>query len=513
MIGSGSGSPGSGLLSAATAGVVAMTAITSSSLGCRDVVPEIQVHAVRLTSGDTVGFVMGGSGIPLPNFNIPGYVDAANSLYIQPTFPDTEYPTPLDNGLFTPEYPVLSMPFSLNYPDATTGPLAGFPDLSTSMGQGMLILENAIKSMPAGDTATVFGWSQSSTISSLVMQQLDPSGAASDLPVQFVLIGDPSAPNGGILERFDGLTMPSLGLSADGATPVGSFPTDIFTLEYDGWADFPKYPINFLSDLNAFLGMMDIHGLYLSSPAAGGPSPAEIATAMANPLPGSAVLDAANGLTNYYMIPETPPLVSLLGSIPIIGQALESLLGPDLTLLINLGYGDGSLGYSLPANVPTGIGLFPAVSLTTVLNELVAGAEKGVTAMMGDLSHLSVSPLLPSASSPLSSLTDLFTGLAATAADPSAALPGITDISDALAGIGAIPGTLLMQTVDVLDAVVVSMPAYDISLFTDNLADPLNAIGLPIAADVALLTMAAGFEFELVDGAVTAAVNEIAGLF
>ena len=61
----------------------------------------------------------------------------------------------------------------------------------------------------------------------------------------------------------------------------------------------------------------------------------------------------------------TPPLVALLR------QPLQELLGPDLTYLINLGYGDGSLGYSgrdSPANVPTPFGLFPDVSPSTVLS-------------------------------------------------------------------------------------------------------------------------------------------------
>ena len=55
----------------------------------------------------------------------------------------------------------------------------------------------------------------------------------------------------------------------------------------------------------------------------------------------------------------------------LLPTQLQELLGPDLTYLINLGYGDGNLGYSdrdSPANVPTPFGLFPDVSLSTVLN-------------------------------------------------------------------------------------------------------------------------------------------------
>ncbi|MBV8182788.1 MAG: PE-PPE domain-containing protein [Mycobacterium sp.] len=484
---------GLGLVTTAGAGVMALSAMMNSAFAYGDTPPD--------PADPTIGLVMGGSGLPLPEYNLPGYVQAADELYIHPNFPDTSYPGPYADGLFTPEYPILSVPFSLNYPDATTGPLAGFPALSTSMGQGMLALENAIATdMAAGDASTVFGWSQSSTISSLVMQQLDPSGTP--MPndgLQFVLIGDPSAPNGGLLERFDGLNLPSLGLSFDGATPANSFPTDIYTLEYDGYADFPQYPINFLADLNALLGTIDIHGLYLNQglvPPEPGPTAEQIANATL--LQGSAALGTTDSLTNYYMIDQTPPLVTLLEGIPAIGKPLADLLGPDLTVLINLGYGSDNLGYSLPANVPTPFGLFPDVNPTTVFDELVTGAQQGLSTFAGDLQNLSLSSLVPTASS-------------AVAAVP-AALPTITDVVNGITSAAASLSALLLQTSDIGYAVLFNLPSYDITLFTDNIDNPLDAIGLPLAADTGLLTMAAGFEFELVEQAITAVSNDITAL-
>ena len=38
----------------------------------------------------------------------------------------------------------------------------------------------------------------------------------------------------------------------------------MYSLEYDGFTDFPTYPLNFLSDLNAFLGIETLHGTYLN---------------------------------------------------------------------------------------------------------------------------------------------------------------------------------------------------------------------------------------------------------
>jgi len=460
---------------------MALTTVTNSAIAYGDVPPD--------PADPTIGLVMGGSGLPLPEFDIPGYVQAANNLYIQPNFPDTTYPGPYANGLATPEYPVISVPFDVNYPIATTGPLAGFPALNTSVGQGMLILENAIATnMAAGDTSTVFGWSQSSTVASLVMEQLDPTGQP--MPndgLQFVLIGDPNLPNGGLSERFDGLNLPSLGLSFDGATPADSFPTDIYTLEYDGFADYPQYPIDFLADLNAVLGILDIHGLYLNATAE------QIANATL--LPGSALDGTPDSLTNYYMIDETPPLVTLLSDIPVIGNPLADLLGPDLTVLINLGYGADNLGYSTTAaNVPTPFGLFPDVNPTTVFDELVTGAQQGFSAFEGDLSNLSLSSLLPTASE-------------AVAAVP-AALPTLTDILNGITGAAASLSNLLLQTADIGYALVFSLPTYDVTLFEDNLSNPLDAIGLPLAADIGGITMTAGFEFDVADQAITAVIND-----
>ena len=510
---------GLGLVAIVGAGVMALTATMGSVFACGEVGSEVQLHGVRLLtteqfpSGEDVGLVMGGSGLPLPNFNIPGYVDAANTLYIQPSFPDldTGYPAPYADGLFTTEYGVLSMPASLNFPTATSGPLDGFPALVTSMGQGILQLENAIQSNQLyGDTSTVFGWSQSSTIAGLEMTRLHADGVSQG-DLHFVLVGDPSVPNGGILTRFDGLSLPTLGLQAEGGgTPSDLYPTDIYTLEYDGWADFPRYPINVVSDLNALLGMLTTHGLYLNdvtAPGTGGPTPDEIAAAMANPLPGSALLGTPDSLTNYFMIPQTPPLITLLESIPVIGKPLADLLGPDLTYLINLGYGDGTLGYSdTPLNVDTPLGLFPDVSPTDVFEQLITGTQTGLQNLMSDLSDPSS---LISAATPLSlpSLADLGT----TAGDTSA--PTITDIFNNLASIPDSLGTFLMQTIDIIAAATVSLPGYDLTLFLDNLADPVNAIGLPLAADNALLTMAAGFEFALGAGALAAVVDDITGLF
>jgi PE-PPE domain len=511
---------GFGLVATAGAGVLGLTAMMHPTIAHAD--------------GEDIGLVIGASGVPIPGAL---YVAAANGQYLDNEFthlyPDLTFygatsTVPSDEGfygigVFTPEglYPLTGAgvhQLLLNYPTGADG----FPDQTSSVGQGMTILENTIAAdQAAGDASTVFGYSQSSTIASYVMQQLDPNGTPQTgaLDPQFLLVADPSNPNGGALERFAGfeptsgpavsdpLSLPSLGFVFDSATPSDDYVTNIYSLEYDGFADFPRYPLNFLSDLNAFLGIATLHGTYLNGfePGNGGPTAEQIANAIL--LPGSAADGTADSLTNYYMIDETPPLVALLP------QPLQDLLGPDLTYLINLGYGDGSLGYSVdadsPADVATPFGLFPDVSLSTVLSTLATDTEQGITALENDPAAWTTS-LDPASSG--QSFTDLLSALSADAANPAATL---TDLVNAISSAASAAYSTLLPLADIGNALLTSLPAYDLSLFTDNLSngDLLDAIGLPIAADTGMGTLFAGFAVAVVDHALSEISGDFSGLF
>jgi hypothetical protein len=498
---------GLGLVATAGAGLVALSATMNPA----------SAHA------DDIGLVIGGSGDPLPG---PTYVQAANNLYIDnplhPNYPDTTYPDPYANGLYTPEgwYPIEGVhQLYINYPLDSSG----FSDQSTSVGQGVTILENAINSnLAAGDASTVFGYSQSAIIASQVMEQLGtPSSSSIPLgDLQFLLIGDPNSPNGGLLERFNGfettsgqsvpdqLNLPSLGAAFDGATPSDAFPTDIYTLEYDGLADFPRYPIDFFSDLNAVLGLELIHGTYLNQGFGETTGPTAEQIANATLLPGSALDGATDSLTNYYMIDQTAPLVSILPT------QLQELLGPDLTYLINLGYGDGSEGYAVtpdsPADVATPFGLFPDVSLSTVLSTLATDTEQGFQNLMSGTDPFSSAAVDTAASG--QSFSDLLSALSADAANPAASL---TDFVNDLSSAASTLYSTLLPTADIINALVTSGPAYYVSLFSDNLAtgDLTDAIGLPIAADTALNTLAAGFEYDVISSAISQITADFSGLF
>jgi hypothetical protein len=72
--------------------------------------------------------------------------------------------------------------------------------------------------------------------------------------------GDPNVSNGGLFARFPGLSIPFLDWSFDGPEPTDTqFHTDVVIRQYDGFADFPWYPLDVVADLNAVLGMAYVH--------------------------------------------------------------------------------------------------------------------------------------------------------------------------------------------------------------------------------------------------------------
>lgn len=448
-----------------------------------------ETFPVQLASGSSLGdgtaLVIGPSGVPIPSQD---YVDAVGQLYLEPNgFGD--YTRQI---LYTPEglYPI-------------TG-IKSLP-LDPSAEQGLTILNNAINQLCSdpptcgGEHIAVFGYSQSAIISGMQMLELAalPADERPDTDhLAFVLVGNENNPNGGMLERFVGLSLPSLGMTFNGSTPDNVYPTDMYTLEYDGFADFPRYPLNVLSDLNAFLGIALVHVKYTQLT----PEQVEAAIPLTNTV--------GDTMTNYYMIPtETLPLLAPLQLLPVIGQPLYDLLEPSLRVLVNLGYGNIEHGWDPgPPNVPTPFGLFPTnLDLTEVLAALANGAQQGVTNFASDLGSLSL-PELPSLPTDSTALTDLAT-------DP---LAGLTNLVNTFTGSLATGYATLLPTADIVNAFFTSLPLYDFNLFTAGIQDVLNgdpgglieAVGNPIAATVGISTLAGGIELLVL----AQAAAEIAGV-
>jgi hypothetical protein len=463
--------------------VVLIVASTTSGLGSalRTVISD----AALLANGEAL--IIGGSGTPIPGDE---YIDNVFDRYIVPNFGEDFDP----KGLFTPEglYPFTGVK---NLP------------LDTSVDQGVTILHQSLTD-PDGtasgvdaDNVAVLGYSQSAVIASLEMEKLADMGdeAPDKDDLSFALIGDPMNPNGGLLERFEDLTLPSLGINFYGATPSDTaYDTDIYSLEYDGFADFPTYPINLLSDLNALAGIALVHGSYPTL------SDEQLSEDNVTELETSAGYD---GATDYYMIhTDTLPLLAPLQSVPVIGQPIYDLLEPDVRILVNLGYGDVEHGWDQgPADEATPFGLFPSdVDFGEVLQALGDGAEKGFQNFADDLGSLDLGSLSDSSDSMTDGSDD--------ASDSSASL---TDIVNAFTGALSSAYATLLPTADIANALLTTLPAYEATLFSDGLddGDLLAALGDPLAANTGLTTMALGFEAISIFNAVSDIGDEFSGLF
>ena len=438
------------------------TGVSARSAAATSLAPQGSVQAL---AAQNTAVIMGPSGVPIPK---PSYIQNVFNLYINPSYPG-------------------SIPFQLDTPEGLY-PITGVKSLplNVSVQQGLQILGATIaEQIAAGNTATVFGYSQSAIISSLIMSLLP-----SDTPVNFVLVGNEMNPNGGLLSRFPGLNLPSLGLPFYGATPENAFPTTNYTLEYDGFADFPRYPLNVLSVLNAGLGIIFVHTTY-----------AELTSAQVN---SAIALPTTDPTQKYYIIPHPDlPLLQPLRLIPVIGNPIADLLQPALKVIVNLGYGDPNYGYSTNgfANQQTTFGIIPDVNWGEVANLFFAGIQQGVQDFVADVSPGGVmwqelaglqlpkpgpAPALPTPTGVISVLQTVTTDIAYNISNASAALYA-----------AALP------TADIVNAIVTMLPAYGINLFLGGIAQALsgdvinglvNAIGLPIAAAAGLVTTASLIE-------------------
>jgi hypothetical protein len=212
---------------------------------------------------------------------------------------------------------------------------------------------------PFAGPLVIFGYSQSATIATLEKRNL---AAAQNPPAtSFVLLENPNRPNGGILARAPGLTIPILGVTFSGPTPTNTqFPTIDVARQYDGVADAPLNPLNLLSDVNAALGYYYLHG------------------SAANLSLSDAQFQGQFGDTSYYLIPtQRLPLLMPLAQLGVPDPILAVLDAP-LRVLVEAGYNRTiSPGQPSPASL-----LYTPNPIALVVNLLVSiptGLDNGVS--------------------------------------------------------------------------------------------------------------------------------------
>ena len=247
--------------------------------------------------------------------------------------------------------------------------------LDPSVQSGLADLQAAMAEQQAAspnEPYLIEGWSQSAVITMLEKQQLEAMEAdGQPVPnVTLLLLGSGNRPDGGLFERFPGLYIPGLELSANGAEVTNA--TDgIATIDiagqYDFFADFPQYPINLLADLNAVMGLEYVHGAY-----ANGETPMVGPFADQYVEGSSEIVKQVTGDTTFYFIPtqELPLFAPLLAAgVP---ESVINIVQPATRVIVEAGY-----DRSIPLGDPTPAELFPSTDPLTFTLEFANGMVQG----------------------------------------------------------------------------------------------------------------------------------------
>ena len=482
--------------------------------------------SVCTESSQACAYIVGPSGEPIPDQT---YIDVAMGWYLQPNSPGTVF-TP--QVIFTPEGA---------YPITGVKQLPIDPSSQEGLTEVRETIEATLQVLEPGTPISYFGYSQSAIISSLLqIYQAGCSGSTCPPPappkegtwpienldpsqVTFVTVGQEMNPNGGWFSRFTGFVTPGPGLVFYGATPEEPWAgrTINYTLEYDGFADYPRYPLNFLSSLNAAMGILLVHTQYASQNyfssvygtidpiLAAGPAVAcQDPSSICKRLPTTPGTEDAQ---EYYFIP-TPnlPLLAPLRAIPLICTPLADLIQPALKVIVDLGYADWAHGFGdeadqPPANVLLEFGVFPDVSPLEVISKLIAGVQQGVQDFIADLlpGGSVAQELSTMASTIRTMMSDTVSTITALASQP-IALPSLSDVFTTVQNVVAeVSGRValaasalyatLLPLADFANSFVFSFPGYAVNLFLDGVQQAVsgdlieglvNAIGRPVAAAV-----------------------------
>jgi hypothetical protein len=177
-----------------------------------------------------------------------------------------------------------------------------------------------------------------------------------------------------------------LDISVSGATPDNGDTTVDVARQYDGWADFPTYPLNILATANAIAGMILVHGQTQTELTA-----ADIEAAKA----GGSAYYQEHGSTTYYLI--RTPLVPLL--MPLKGIVPDPILGaidPVLRTFIEMGYDRSDYSKPTKAQLLPSIPLLPSFSPPS----LPGAGQKTITPVSEATDVTATTTVTPAAKAP-----------------------------------------------------------------------------------------------------------------
>lgn len=137
------------------------------------------------------------------------------------------------------------------------------PGMDASLKEGVVKLDDKLDTTE--ESVYVMGFSQGAAVIAIRLQQhVSGEDTITQSPdnLTFILIGNPARNNGGILGRLSGGTIPFFDIPFGVYTPQTEYKTIDVAKQYDGFADFPKYPLNLLATANAIMGIVYLHPVY-----------------------------------------------------------------------------------------------------------------------------------------------------------------------------------------------------------------------------------------------------------
>jgi PE-PPE domain len=330
--------------------------------------------AVKL-SADSTALLLCGTACPTWN---DAHVEDIKNQFIAPTHPgDIDYTAvtapmevwPLTGGfrflgLLGFGEPGCARPGGDCWPDYPLWRLSGLFDLTydQSVQAGVADLEAAMAAA-GNDHLVIYGDSQGTNVANVMKRKLAeqyPDGTAAP-DIDFVLTGDWNVPNGGLHARFPGFYVP-IGWTFDGPEPTDTqFDTDVIIRQYDGAADFPLYPLDFIATLNALLGVVYVHPFLFDVSLQPDPTatPATV---------------SQHGDTTYYFFPTQD--LPLFGPLRTLGvpEPLIDVVEPFFRVLVELGY-----DRTIPPGEPTPARLIPPLDPAKLITDLLNAIGEGAT--------------------------------------------------------------------------------------------------------------------------------------
>jgi PE-PPE domain-containing protein len=352
-------------------GVAVLVMATAVPMSTESPAVKLAASTAPCTGTDvTCALILGGTTVPTPD---QAYLDAVRDHFVGPLYgPDIEYVPVTAPMTVWPATGVARIiwfvtgPKSVwglggpGWPDEPLWKLSGFfdPTFDQSVRGGVTDLEAAIAAHP-NEHLVIFGYSQGAMIANREKQKLAeqyPVGTTAP-DIEFVLIGDENLPNGGLAARFPGLYIPILDLTFNGPAPTDTqFHTTEDINQYDGFSDFPLYPLNLLATANAVAGILYVH-------------PRDLESSVDDP----GTIHTTTGDTDYYFHPTNDlPLFDPLRMIGVPEPVID-VVEPFFKVLVEQGY-----DRSIPPGEPTPARLIPPLNPVKVAGDLVDAVGEGV---------------------------------------------------------------------------------------------------------------------------------------